>query len=123
MARRHGRRVDRCACRSIHDAEGRRRPVRAWLLAGVAVMSAVGCVSKNETTPDERTLQTVTLPDLSRLEESVQIQLRERYAALTAKRKDPGARAADLATEYGEMGTLLLAAGFHDPAEASLLNA
>ena len=65
----------------------------------------------------------VTLPDLSRLEESVQAQLRERYAALTAKRGDPRTAASDLATEYGEMGKLLLAAELLDPAEAALLNA
>jgi tetratricopeptide (TPR) repeat protein len=56
----------------------------------------------------------VTLPDLSRLEESVQAQLRERHAAMVATPN---------ATEYGEMGKLLLAAEFLDPAEAALLNA
>ena len=65
----------------------------------------------------------MALPDLSRLEESVQAQLRERYAALTEKQNNPATPAADLATEYGEMGKLLLAAEFRDPAEASLLNA
>ena len=65
----------------------------------------------------------MALPDLSRLEESVQAQLRERYAALAAKQKDPETPTADLGTEYGEMGKLLMAAEFHDPAEASFLNA
>jgi tetratricopeptide (TPR) repeat protein len=68
-------------------------------------------------------LRQVALPDLSRLEESVQAQLRERYAVLNAKQKDPKTPAADLAAEYGEMGTLLMAAEFRDSAEASLLNA
>jgi tetratricopeptide (TPR) repeat protein len=56
----------------------------------------------------------VALPDLSRLEASVQAQLRERHAAMMDKQN---------ATEYGEMGKLLLAAEFLDPAEAALLNA
>ena len=72
------------------DAEGRRRPVRAAIVVSVVVLSAVSCVSRNEPkTADRRTLQAVALPDLSRLEESVQVQLRERYAALTAKQTDP----------------------------------
>jgi tetratricopeptide (TPR) repeat protein len=59
-------------------------------------------------------MRTVALPDLSRVEESVQAQLRERHAAMVARQN---------ATEYGEMGKLLLAAEFLDPAEAALLNA
>ena len=59
-------------------------------------------------------IRTVALPDLSRVEESVQTQLRERHAAMLAKQN---------ATEYGEIGKVLLAAEFLDPAEAALLNA
>jgi tetratricopeptide (TPR) repeat protein len=68
-------------------------------------------------------MREVALPDLSRLEESVQAQVRQRSAALAAKQKDPSVPDGELATEYGEMGTLLMAAEFHDPAEAALLNA
>ena len=53
----------------------------------------------------------------------MQAQLRERYAALTAKQRRSRNGASDLATEYGEMGKLLLAAELLDPAEAALLNA
>jgi tetratricopeptide (TPR) repeat protein len=69
------------------------------------------------------TLRQVALPDLSRLEESIQAQLHERYAALAAKQKDPETPGARLGTEYGEMGKLLMAAEFHEPAEASFQNA
>jgi len=90
----------------------------------VVVLLAGSCTSSDEPKTDDRqTLHIVALPDLSRLEESVQAQLRERDAALTAKQKDPGTPAADLGTEYGGMGTLLMAAEFRDPAEAALLNA
>ena len=98
--------------------------MRASTLAIVIVLLTVSCGSKTEPKSDDRrTLRAVVLPDLSRLEESVQTQLRERYDALTAKQKDPGARATDLAAEYGEMGKLLMAVEFRDPAAASLLNA
>ena len=98
--------------------------MRVLIVVSMVALSAAGCVSKNEPKTDvRRTLQTVALPDLSRVEESVQAQLRERYAALTAKLQSPRTRAADLGTEYGEMGKLLMAAEFHDPAEASLHNA
>src|SRR5260221_13801133 len=124
MARRERRRVDRCACGSIYDARGRQEPVRVSILVSMVVLSAAGCVWKREPkTGGRRTLQAVALPDLSRLEEPVQAQRRERYATLAAKQQDPGTPAADLGTEYGEMGTLLMAAEFHDPAEASLRNA
>ncbi len=93
-------------------------------MVSVVVLLTGGCVWRNEPKTDARqTLQAVALPDLSRLEESVQAQLRERFAALTAKRNDPATPAADLGKEYGEMGMLLMAAEFNDPAEASLLNA
>ena len=89
---------------------------------GVAVlmMLAGACAATDD--PKTR-LRAVTLPDLSRLEESVQVQLRERYETLSAKQNDRASRAADLGTEYGEMGVLLMAAGLNDSAEAALLNA
>jgi tetratricopeptide (TPR) repeat protein len=49
--------------------------------------------------------------------------LRERHGTLSAKQNDPATRARDLATEFGDTGALLLAAGLNDPAEAALLNA
>src|SRR5204862_6767832 len=98
MARRARGRVDRCAGRSLHDAQGRRRPVRTSMAVAALVLLAGACTSSNEAKTDvRRTLQAVALPDLSRLEESVQAQLRERYATLTAKQHDPGTPAADLA--------------------------
>ncbi len=98
--------------------------MRASIALGVLACLAAGCAGRTEPKAvDRRSLHVVALPDLSRLEESIQAQLRERYAALAAKQKDPGTRDADLGTEYGEMGTLLMAAEFHVPAEASLHNA
>jgi tetratricopeptide (TPR) repeat protein len=98
--------------------------VRISIFVSAVVLLASGCTSTDEPKADVRkSLRTVALPDLSRLEESVQIQLRERYTALTAKQNDPATSVDHLATEYGEMGKILLAAEFRDPAEAALLDA
>jgi tetratricopeptide (TPR) repeat protein len=88
---------------------------------GIAVMVLAGACAATGNAPTD--LRPVTLPDLSRLEESVQVQLRERYQALSVKQTDGSTRRADLGTEYGQMGALLMAAGLNDPAEAALLNA
>ena len=97
--------------------------MRASLFIAI-VLWAVSCTPGNQgRTVDRASLRAVGLPDLSRVEESVQAQLRERYSALVAKRDDPHTPAADLGKEFGETGRLLMAAEFRDPAEASLLNA
>jgi tetratricopeptide (TPR) repeat protein len=73
--------------------------------------------------PDRSKLQPVALPNLSRSDPSVQKQLREGYAALTAKMADPNATDVELGFAYGDMGKLLLAAEFRDAAEPNFLNA
>jgi tetratricopeptide (TPR) repeat protein len=69
------------------------------------------------------TLRPVTLPDLSRLEPSVQAQIRDRYAALERLQQAPSAGPAALGEAYGEVGKVLMAAEFSDLAEPSFLNA
>jgi tetratricopeptide (TPR) repeat protein len=94
--------------------------VKAAIFVSAVVLMAAGCASQSG---DRQTLRPVALPDLSRIENSVQTQLRERYAAFTAKQNNPRTSAGDLGIEYGELGKLLMAAEFRDQAEASLLNA
>src|SRR5262249_30896589 len=60
---------------------------------------------------------------VSRLAPSVQKQLRDGYAALTAKMKTPGVTDSELGHAYGEMGKLLYAAEYRDAAEPCLLSA
>jgi tetratricopeptide (TPR) repeat protein len=79
---------------------------------------AIGCRA-----PSRPPLRAVALPDLARAAESVQMQLRERYGALTRTTADPKASPSDLANAYGAMGTLLMAAEYREEAEACLLNA
>ena len=98
--------------------------MRATIGVTAMVLLAGACVPTNDQkTGDRGTLRAVALPDLSRLEESVQVQLRERDGSLSLKRNDPATPDADLGTEFGQMGTLLLAAELNEPAEAALLNA
>jgi hypothetical protein len=63
------------------------------------------------------------LPDISAAGASVQRQLRDGYAVLTAKQQNPGTTDADLGAAFGEMGKLLMAAEYRDAAEPCLLNA
>jgi tetratricopeptide (TPR) repeat protein len=94
------------------------------LFSTLLVLFAMNCASSDgPKTVDRGSLRALVLPDLGRVEESVQAQLRERYATLTAKHKDPQTSDTDLGNEYGETGRLLMAAEFRDPAEAALLNA
>jgi tetratricopeptide (TPR) repeat protein len=93
--------------------------MRAGIAVTLIVLAGACAATENASTD----LQPVTLPDLSRLEESVQVQLRERYQALSRKQADAKTGNAGLSTEFGEMGALLMAAGLNDAAEAALLNA
>jgi len=67
-------------------------------------------------------LTPVVLPDLSAATPSVAQQLRDQFAALTKTIGDR-AKPADLASAYGEMGKLSMAASYRDSAESSLLDA
>jgi len=68
-------------------------------------------------------LQPVTMPDFSAMEASVREQMRARYSSLAARLEHPGMNSAELGTAYGELGELLMAATYFDPAEACYLNA
>jgi len=72
---------------------------------------------------DRQTLRAVALPDVSRASPTVQRQLRDAHAALTAARANAGISDADLARAYGDLGTLLMAAEFREAAEPCLLDA
>ena len=90
--------------------------MKRLLLLFVVLLSAC---SRSEEAP---ALQSVTLPDISSAAESVQTQLRDRYQSLQAA-IDRKAPPAELATAYGEMGKLFVAAEYYDAAEACLRNA
>jgi tetratricopeptide (TPR) repeat protein len=64
----------------------------------------------------------VILPDLARMDPSVQKQVKERYSTLMEKKKS-GASADELGTAYGEYAVLLQAAEYYEAAEPAYLNA
>jgi tetratricopeptide (TPR) repeat protein len=96
--------------------------MKAWIAAGAVACVTASCASGGEAV-DRHRLHEVALPDLSQVEDSVQAQLRDRYASLLARQADRASASGDLAIEYGEMGMLLMAAELRDSAEAALLNA
>lgn len=65
----------------------------------------------------------VPMPALSRLEASVQDQVRERYATLSARTAASDTPSGDLAGAHGDVGLILMATGLHAGAETSLRNA
>ena len=94
--------------------------VRGSLLLGVVLVVALSSACRrNERTP---ALTPVALPDISSAAESVQTQIRDRYQSLQAA-IDRKAPAPELATAYGEMGKMFVAAEYYDAAEACLRNA
>lgn len=62
------------------------------------------------------------LPDLARMDPPVQVQVTQRYAALTEKKK-AGASGDDLGSAYGDYAILLQAAEYYEAAEPAYLNA
>ena len=90
------------------------------------VLLAAGCSSPGEKTAQPvapaPAIVPVALPDLSRADEGVQAQARDRHAALLEKMK-AGAGGAELGAAYGELGMILHAAEYFDSAEPSYLNA
>jgi tetratricopeptide (TPR) repeat protein len=70
-----------------------------------------------------QTLRHVSLPNLSNTGESARNQINDRYALLMTKVDNPDASALDLASAYGELGKILMAAEYFEVAEPCFLNA
>ena len=69
------------------------------------------------------TLPPAELPELSRMEPTVQQQMRERSQALASKIEKAGTPPVELADSYGDVGNLLLASEYTEAAEAYYLHA
>jgi len=96
------------------------RPRLRWLAMAVACAAQAGACAPG---PNQPSLRPVSVPDLSALEPAVRDQFRARYSTLVAQIARRGTAAADLGTAYGELGKLLMAASYFDPAEAAYLDA
>ena len=94
------------------------------LVRVLVLAAALGAAcSKTETaTAPPKQIREVTLPDLSRMDATVQQQIRDRYAAVADARKT-GAGDADLSEKYGQYGMVLQAAEYYEAAEPAYLNA
>lgn len=79
--------------------------------------------SEPAATLNGRVLRPVELPSLTGIVESVQTQIRERFALFQQRMADPRLPLAEQASEHGEMGKLFLAAELFEAAEVSLNNA
>jgi tetratricopeptide (TPR) repeat protein len=65
----------------------------------------------------------VTLPDLSRMDPSVQEQVKQRYQSMLETIKKPGATDEERGRAYGSIGMVLQAGEYYDSAEPAYLNA
>src|SRR6476619_2509585 len=99
--------------RSLYDAEGRLREVRALALLLSALVWLIACDRGSHTaapvTPADSSAtvrRPVSLPDLSSASESVQALIRERYASLKSKIDSAETTSGDLAAAYGDLGKL-----------------
>lgn len=123
----------------MHDVAGRQRPAvifaRLGVTACLCAMLTGSCRSNHTTTvvssigaltlmpPEGLGLRAVELPDFSRMEDSVEKQMRERLSSLKLNVEQSDIPTVDLAAAYGEMGKLLMAGEQVDAAEACYLNA
>ena len=84
---------------------------------------AAGSAAVADTEPTVWQVRPVEMPDLSLLPESVQAQVRTRFATLAAVSGRPNVPARELAQAHGDVGLILMATRFHTGAETSLRNA
>jgi tetratricopeptide (TPR) repeat protein len=87
-----------------------------------AALTSVGCergVGFGRVAPD---LQTVALPDLSRSDDSVRVQIRDQHASVVEK-QNRGVSPSELADDFGRLGMLLHAAEHVEQATAAYRNA
>ena len=89
--------------------------------AQTPTMLAIGALAAGQ--PEATIVQPISLPDLSRAAESVREQIDEQHSSLILTTERQDVTAVELSAAYGEMGKLLMAAEYHDAAEACFLNA
>jgi len=98
---------------------------RVWELAVVIVcLLILGCGSSSQpSSPPAPKMLDVTLPDLSRMDPSVQEQVKQGYRSMLETIKKPGASTEERGRAYGSVGMLLQAGEYYDAAEPAYLNA
>ena len=89
------------------------------------LLVVMGCSSSSHSSsspPSEKMLD-VTLPDLSRMDPSVQEQVRQRYQSMLDTLAKPGATDEERGRAYGSIGMVLQAGEYYEAAEPAYLNA
>jgi tetratricopeptide (TPR) repeat protein len=86
---------------------------------------SISCSRSNESPsqPAATTMLDVTLPDLSRMDPSVQEQVKQQYQSMLQTIKKPGVTDEERGKAYGSMGMVLQAGEYYDAAEPAYLNA
>jgi len=92
-------------------------------LVFVLLLVAAGCSASSTSGPPPPKMLDVTLPDLSRMDPSVQGQVRQGYESMQATINKPGATIEERGRAYGNVGMLLHAGEYFDAAEPAYLNA
>ncbi len=106
-------------------------PALTWVLATLAGgcgphAERIPTTSAHESergAPEAAALRGVSLPDLSRLAESVQDQVRARHSLLMEKLEARRTPPVELGNAYGELGLILMAAEHYEAAASCYLNA
>ena len=101
---------------------------RLWLAASAAIVILALVAVRQEdygvTTPTATPiLRPVLLPNLSRFPDSVRDRMTTAFSLVDARRQDASTPAGELAEAYGDLGLVLLAAGYSGAAEISYENA
>src|SRR5262245_38270959 len=84
----------------------------------IAAVAAGSCTASGQ-----RTRSPCVLPDLTKVDEGVRAQARERFATLTQKIQNSRLPAAELGGAYGALGMVLHAAEYYDAAERCYIDA
>jgi tetratricopeptide (TPR) repeat protein len=92
----------------------------AFAIWASCLAATSGCRQQDE---HQLNLRPVSLPDLSRMEAPVRVQIQAQFSALNEKRGNRATPTAEVGNAFGEMGRLFLATESLDAAEPCLLNA
>ncbi len=93
-----------------------------------AMLLAIACGEPSQSARDQTpaaadALRAVRLPALTGMTESVAEQIQERSAAVERERDRSPRSSGDYARAHGELGKVLLGAGYQDAAEPAFMNA
>ena len=98
---------------------------RLGVVIALMLVLSIGCSRSNENQQPAAPppMREVTLPDLSRMDPSVQEQVRQQYQSMLETVNKPGIGNEERGRAYGSIGMVLQAGEYYDAAEPAYLNA